>query len=565
MKGEDLLIDKSRDMGATWITLGAFFLMWLFVPDSHFLVASRKEEYVDRRGDHKCLFEKLLYMYERLPDWLKPPMEKTKMHLRNAHNGSCIDGEATSPNLGAGDRRLGVLLDEFARVDPNVALAISETLSDTTDCIIYNSTHTSMAHPYARLRYSDRVKHIILPWWERPERAVGLYRSPAINKVICDDLKYYQKKYGGAFNDIKDGEAFNPSNFEIENLFGGGRHGLFTADGNGGYRSVWYDKESRRRSSRDLAQNIDMNPIGSGDMLFDAKVLQRIRSEYCKQPDLIGEVRYDMVNGRNVEGYWEGDNVKNATFMPESGRKRLHWWGELFNGRPEQEHSYTVGCDISLGAGNSNSTVCIYDNNTNEKVGRWVCAMTPPTEFANQVVAICKWVGGGHLGIPYLIWETNGVGGVFTKRIKALGYGHCYVRRKEDSHLRTRGKEIGWYSNQNTKMDLLIKYREALALVYLEDTTKTKFITYDEDAVSEAESYIFISANAVAPASFQSDDAGARATHGDIVISEALCCLARDDVTSFYQEETEDIPEESYFARRKDYDFKQNQIDNNGW
>ena len=47
VNGKDLLIDKNSEEGASWINLSEFFYNWLFIPDSQFLVGSRKVELVD--------------------------------------------------------------------------------------------------------------------------------------------------------------------------------------------------------------------------------------------------------------------------------------------------------------------------------------------------------------------------------------------------------------------------------------------------------------------------------------------------------------------------------------
>ena len=45
---EDLLIEKSRDMGATWICSMAFLHEWMFGSYKTFLMVSRKEDLVDK-------------------------------------------------------------------------------------------------------------------------------------------------------------------------------------------------------------------------------------------------------------------------------------------------------------------------------------------------------------------------------------------------------------------------------------------------------------------------------------------------------------------------------------
>ena len=53
------LIEKSRDMGLSWLTVAIAAAMWLFYPRIVIGFGSRKEEYVDKIGDPKSLFWKL--------------------------------------------------------------------------------------------------------------------------------------------------------------------------------------------------------------------------------------------------------------------------------------------------------------------------------------------------------------------------------------------------------------------------------------------------------------------------------------------------------------------------
>jgi len=61
--GEDLVIAKSRDMGATWLLIAVFLHRWQFGGLCSFLLGSRKEEYVD--GDARSL----MWKADRLLQW----------------------------------------------------------------------------------------------------------------------------------------------------------------------------------------------------------------------------------------------------------------------------------------------------------------------------------------------------------------------------------------------------------------------------------------------------------------------------------------------------------------
>jgi len=476
------------------------------------------------------------------------------MHLLNQDNLSVIDGESTNKDLGAGDRRLAIMCDEFARVDHGDAQSIANTISDTTDCIIYNSTHTNKGHPYAKLRYGKKIKFIVMPWYEIPHKRAGLYRSPALNRVEIHDLVYWREKYGDLFAGIEPKVPFDPTNIETSALISGEEHALFVANGQGNWRSPWYDYECRRRSDQDVAQNLDMNPIGSGDAIFDLPDLQRMRTDYVCNPKHTGEVEYklDVANDRITDWRW----------VAKSGRQRLSWWGDLVMDRktqmlrPDQNHNFIVGCDISLGSGVSNSVASIYDCNTNRKVSSWVCAFTSPTVFAEQTVGLCLWIGGVMPDRPFLIYEANGPGIVFDRRVWQLGYDYVYYRKDESKIYRPRNSGArGWHSTAESKQALIYLYREALSLTfrYGEDSDERKYINPDEKAIAEAEDYIFYSGSKIGPSEALVDEGGAIATHGDRVIADALTCLARTDQPAAVADMRKKVVVGSFAERRQRY------------
>ena len=103
--GEDLFVEKSREMGVSYTTTALFLWYWLYVPGSNFLVGSRKEDYVDNtRGTseiltnkEESLFGKLEYMLMRLPHDLRPKGFEFKNHsnymsLINPELGNIISG-----------------------------------------------------------------------------------------------------------------------------------------------------------------------------------------------------------------------------------------------------------------------------------------------------------------------------------------------------------------------------------------------------------------------------------------------------------------------------------------
>lgn len=537
--GSDLLINKSRDEGATWLITAVFFNYWLLIEDSIFLVASRKEDLVDKAGNTDCLFYRFLYLNKNLPAWLAvPEAEKTHLHYYNPRNGSVIDGESTNESLGAGSRALAVMLDEFGRVEHKIAQNIRETLSDVTDCVIYNSTHFyGRGHPFAKLQRSRKVQVFRLAWYDNPEKNKGLYNSPDINVIeLFDD--YYKEKYPKVFSN---GKTYHYSEIEKDMFLHYPESNIsFIADGADKFHSIWYDEQITRRDPRDIAQNIDMNPIGAGDTFFDPAILERIRQKHIIPPKYQGEIKYKLAQ-----------QLFSIEFKRSAGKQRFKWWGELFKNRPRQDHNYIVACDISLGVGASNSVAKVYDVNDYELVGIFACPNTPPEEFADQTVAICHWVGGASKR-PFLIWEANGPGGSFGKRIRWHNYNFVYILTDERARTRKRKNRRGWYSGRESKYDLLLELRIAIAtgLKDVDQRAYKKLIIHDEDTIREYEDYIFYENGEIGLSECVDESTGARSAHGDRVIPDGLFVLALNQQPRAAVVEQAKITEDSLAYRR---------------
>lgn len=528
-EGESRVVEKSRKEGATVLISTLFVLYFLFSPQSTFLMGSRKEELVDQSttldmvnsrvtGDHVCLFHKVLYALVTLPMWMKPNVLKTHLHLENLENMAAIDGEATNENFGAGDRRTAVMLDEFGRVDYKMAASIRDSIYDVTDCVLYNSTHWfGSGHPFSAIARSGTVKVLRLPWFVNPEKSGGLYKSPDLNKIIILD-DYYNGLYGNVFN-YPVGTELTYSDLLREIVVAYPEAELnLVADGANKFRSLWYDREEKKRSRRDMAANIDMNPGGAGDMFFDTEVCNLILQQFTRKPNFKGNVKYD------VSKNW----IVNGRFV-QDGTGFFKWWGQLDKGRPLQYHNYVVGCDISMGAGASNSVAKVYDVNTNEMLGSYVNSRVSPDDFANTVLGLCQWVGGASRR-PFLIWEANGPGGVFGKRVIGQHYYPIYRTRNERARDRSlKGHSVGWYSSRPLKYDLLCSLRCALAEGVKASPVDRFLKIYDEDTILEYENYVFLENGDIGSSYTLEEEGGARGIHGDRVIPDGLYILALQD------------------------------------
>jgi hypothetical protein len=180
--GEDIFIDKTREMGVTYTILATLMWMWLYEPASNFLVGSRKEDYVDnRRGGttgnkEESLFGKLDYMISRLPKFIlpegfNPDRHFTYMSLVNPVNGNAISGESSNANFSRGGRQRAIFLDEFAFWDEGNA--VWGATADTTNCRIIDTTPGIKPSKAKRLRFGkdgEKIKVITLTYNEDPRK-----------------------------------------------------------------------------------------------------------------------------------------------------------------------------------------------------------------------------------------------------------------------------------------------------------------------------------------------------------------------------------------------------------
>jgi hypothetical protein len=183
-EGNDIFIEKCREMGATYIVLAVLLWFWRYVPGSNFLVGSRKESYVDNtKGDsneisnkEESLFGKMEYMINHLDPILLPKGFHTKKHmtymaLANPENGNAISGESSNSNFSRGGRFKAILLDEFAFWDN--AVAAWGSTADTTNCRIVLTTPGIKPGKAKKLRFGkdgEAIKIITLPYTLDPRK-----------------------------------------------------------------------------------------------------------------------------------------------------------------------------------------------------------------------------------------------------------------------------------------------------------------------------------------------------------------------------------------------------------
>ena len=202
---EDGLVEKSRDMGVSWLSCAIAVWMWLFKPGTVVGFGSRKEDFVDKIGDPSSLFWKLRTLVDLLPAQLRPAGYDPKKHapfmrLVNPENGSAIVGEA-GDNIGRGARASVYFVDEAAFLErPEL---VDAALSQTSNCKIHVSTPNGEGNPFWRKRHGGRWPVFIFDWREDPRKDEAWYERQKATLdpvVLAQEVdRDYAASVGNAF------------------------------------------------------------------------------------------------------------------------------------------------------------------------------------------------------------------------------------------------------------------------------------------------------------------------------------------------------------------------------
>ena len=202
--GKDAFLEKSRDMGVTWVAVWVFMWYWLFKDGTNLLMGSYKEKLVDDRTDDS-LFGRLDYSLESLPKWLQPKgynKNKHRNHLKliNPVNNNLIAGESMSAEFGTGMRKLAIFFDELGAWD--YARAAWETCGDVTACRIANSTPKGYNF-YAKLRETG-IDVLTLHWKKHPFKDEDWYRFETERRSPEEvaqelDISYHKSQEGRVY------------------------------------------------------------------------------------------------------------------------------------------------------------------------------------------------------------------------------------------------------------------------------------------------------------------------------------------------------------------------------
>lgn len=175
---EDLLTEKSRDMGCSWLAVALGATLCLFHKGVQIGYGSRKEILVDRIGDPDSLFFKARAFIANVPREFRQgwSLDKHAPHMRITipETGSVMRGEAGN-NIGRGGRASMYFTDEDAFM-PNGRL-VDAALSQNTNCRVSVSSVNGMQNSFAERRHSGRVRVFTFRWQSDPRKDEAWYEK----------------------------------------------------------------------------------------------------------------------------------------------------------------------------------------------------------------------------------------------------------------------------------------------------------------------------------------------------------------------------------------------------
>lgn len=492
-RGEDLLIQKSREMGASWMLLIVFKWLTDFHRANKFLCMSRNEEMVDA-DDEDSLFWKTEFMYRHEPGWLcgwPTEVRRRVKYFGNLRTSSSTTGTASTGKAGVGGRATAMGIDEYSQIKEDYE--VLDRTSDTTDCRIFNGTHKGAGTAFYELSQRVDMAKLWMHWTDHPEKNDGLYKF----NTETQQLEFYNKQK----------QRIPKPTFPFPEDYPFVTNGKPTGGPFPGFRSPWYDMQCKRKSSaRAIAMDLDIDPAGSESQFFNDVTIRTLRETYGTQPYGTYKLFFDAKSGEPLRLQASEDGLVKLWTTPD-GR------GFLPPAR------YGAGCDVATGTGATPSCLSIINADTGEKVLEYADAQIEYPQFALFVVAMMRLCAGNRGESPMLAWEKLGVGTLFGKHVMQLGYTNVYYKTTERGiAAKTEVTDVPGFdpSELGAKRRLLEEYRQSLQarqIINRSDIALKECLQFAYDGRGDVEHTRYRNKN---------DPSGAGENHADIVIADAL-------------------------------------------
>lgn len=397
-KGYDVLVEKSRDMGVSWLAISVFFYYWWRNEKGNdFLLGSRKFEYVDKKGATDTLFEKFRYNLYRLQQSMFPEgFEANKNDnvglITNPSNGNYVRGEANNANFATSGRYKGILVDEYAKWEETDEAAWT-SMGDSSPCRIAVSTPWGIGRKFAKLRFSGDIEVLSFHWSEHPIKGAGKHR---------------------------------------------GQHPVFK-DKHDVWLSEWYLNEVKRRKGNaqaDIGQELDIDYLSSGTPYFNNELMQKKFLE-------------SKVEGKGYEFERVGDTIE--LIENQFGNIRV-----VEEPVSAWKYRYLISADVAEGLAKGDySVMYVFDRVTGLDVA-WYVGHVDTTTFALILSYFGFWYNDAYIGV-----ENNNHGLAVIQKLKEI-YVNLFHEIEFGKVVDIEKIRLGWNTNNKSRPVMFGELREAL-------------------------------------------------------------------------------------------------------
>jgi len=201
-EGKDLFIEKSRDMGITWLVLAVIYYLFRTEKNFQALLGSRKENYVDD-GTLQTLFPRIMYMIKNDPypiEGFNPKEHKTYMKLINPENKSTLIGESANPNFSRQGRFNVVVFDELAFWQHQQSSW--EAAGDASPCRIGVTTPSEQLSYAKDLRNAGKTEVKTIHWRLHPLKDEEWYESEKLRRTNEEIARELDINWEGSLTNI---------------------------------------------------------------------------------------------------------------------------------------------------------------------------------------------------------------------------------------------------------------------------------------------------------------------------------------------------------------------------
>ena len=378
------------------------------------------------------------------PSWVNvqiDPNKKSTKHWK-LNNGCEVKAVATSKDALRGFTPTILIFDEaaFIEADSDFWSACMASLSTGGKVIVVSTPNGNDPIYYEiydqALRGMNDFKITEMYWYRDPRYTKDLYF------VKTDDAIHYllnKEEYDPTKIISWADKDFDERDFEeAKEII------------NNGYKpcSDWFERmvKKLKYDKRKVSQELECNFLGSGDNVFDSKLMQKIRENYLLEP--------------------QNKMLGNQLWI----------WKE-----PVIGHKYIMGVDVSRGDSEDFSSFQIVDFDTREQVAEFVGKLPPDT-----MAEICyKWA---NMYSAFIVVDITGGMGVSTSRkLQELGYKDLYVDGEDINNSwkynPKSAEKIPGINFNNKRVQIIASYEEAM---------RHDFRIYSHRLYNEMDTFIYI-------------------------------------------------------------------------